>query len=131
MYVMSFAVEVEFGILVSIPSIALAHSNRVLSFILTMRKILEYLSQNIRKNLKRVSVKTLNGSGFGTVSTCISSKKDLGVEVRVLDLAACGILVILHDVQNLSTLGMISTSSHNPSKFFFQEHLLFSGILSE
>ena len=51
------------------------------------------------------------------MSTCISSKKDFGVDVRVLDLAACGMLVILHEVQNLSTLGMMSTSSHNPSEF--------------
>ena len=108
----SFAVRFEFGILDNIPSMALAHSNEDLSFMGATLKILEYLSQNIRKNLDLDSFDTPKGSGLGTVSTCISSRNFLGVEVLVLTRALWGIDVILHDVQKESTEGVILTSSH-------------------
>ena len=84
------------------------------------RKILEYLSQKINKYLCLVSVHTPSGSGLGTVSTCISSKKDLGVEDLVLLRAACFIVANLHDVQKLSGVLNISTSSHKFSELIVE-----------
>ena len=48
---------------------------------------------------------------FGTVSICISSRNDLHVLDLVLFLDAVLIVISLQDVQNLSGLGVISTSS--------------------
>ena len=117
---MSLAVLFELGILDSIVSIALAHCKDDLFFIPAILKILEYLSQNIKKYLCLVSVYSPTGSGLGTVSTCISSRKEFGVDYLVLVLAACLIVASLHDVQKLSGVLRISTSSHRFSELIVE-----------
>ena len=54
------------------------------------------------------------------MSTCISSRNDLGVDDLVLLLAACLIVANLHVVQKLSGTRRISTSSHKFSELIVE-----------
>ena len=47
------------------------------------------------------------GSGFGTVSTCISSNGEVGLVFLVFPLEAAGIVIILQDVHMESFPGVI------------------------
>ena len=52
------------------------------------------------------------GSGFGTVSTWISSRGNVGKEFLDFPLEAAGMVIILHDVHTESLPDIICTSCH-------------------